>query len=224
MGNLKKDVDHILKDMRDAKSKSSDATAKGSFGERAVLKILENYYQRNGGILIHSYSYTVDKTQPGNIKINESGKPYFENLGSTTEIDVLYVSKFRVFPIEIKAYKAKTITLTDGGISGCYKTDKSPVHQNEMHCRHLYGFLFRALQEGNTDFIVPIVCFVDEADIIDDRSDWQRSYVKLSILDTIEDLITECDTPLSHQLNLDLIDKLLKEHMSSNEKYFPVRY
>lgn len=212
-------VDACLNEM-----KKHQSIEKGSYGEQAVLAICEELYQNEGGILIHSYSYKTDPMQVGNIKKNDDGKFYLENLGSFTEIDVLYVSPYRIFPIEVKAYKAKKITLTDTEIQGCYITNKSPVHQNEMHCRHLYADLFRVLPKGKTDYIVPIVCFVDKCEIEDLRSDWQREYIYVAILDTLRDVIDYFNTPLDYRLNLSDVDKVLKEFMVSNEKYLPVRY
>lgn len=218
MSSLNSSVNGLLNKMR-----SSSQTGKGTFGEQAVFKICEQFYQSEGGILIHSYSYKTDKEQAGNIKKGQNGQLYVENLGDYTEIDILYVSKFKIFPIEVKAYKSKEIRLDDAGIYGCYKTDKSPVHQNEMHCRHYYSHIFRALQNGDTRFIVPIVCMVDKATIIDERSDWQKEYIKLCILDTLEKTIRENNTPIGYQLNLQLIDSILKEYMINSEKYLPPR-
>ena len=219
MSNLDRSVNDLLNRMHDQRG-----VDKGSYGEQAVFKICEKFYQTEGGILIHSYSYNVDRDQAGNIKKNENGQLFVENLGSSTEIDVLYISKYRVFPIEVKAYRAKEITLTDDGISGSMKTDKSPVHQNEMHCRHLYAHLFKVLPVGSTEYIVPIVCMVDKATIKDMRSDWQRDYIKLSILNTFEQTIQQFNTPLQYQLNLMAIDKVLKDNLISSEVYLPPRY
>ncbi len=207
------------------KMHSNRNVGKGTYGEEAVFQICEEFYQREGGILIHSYTYKVDKEQAGNIKRGDNGQLYIENLGDHTEIDVLYISKFRIFPIEVKAYRAREIRLDDAGIYGCYKTDKSPVHQNEMHCRHLYHpLLYRMLPDGDTNYIVPTVCMVDKATIIDERSDWQKDYIKVCILNTLADTIRQFNTPLQYQLNLQLADKLLKEGMLKNEKYLPPRF
>ncbi len=213
------DVNNILKQMH-----SHVSTDKGTYGELAVFEICKQFYNK-GGILIHSYSYKVDPSLPGNIKKRDADNSlYVENLGSTTEIDVMLVTKYRVFPIEVKAYKANKITLKDDGIYGCYKTDKSPVHQNEMHCRHLYSYLYEALPDGKTDYIVPIVCMVDEATIEDYRSQWQQEYIHLTILDTLKQTIENFNTPLDYQLNLTLVDASLRKGMFSCEKYLPIKY
>lgn len=219
MSNFSKQVTGILKDMR-----TSDMKQKGNAGELAVIKVIEQFYQEYGGILYHSYTYKVDKKLKGNIKKDESGKLYCENLGSTTEIDVLYVSPFRVFPIEVKAYSAKEIVLTDDGISGCRKTNKSPVHQNEMHARHLLSAIFRALPDGDEKYIVPIVVFVDKCKLVDKRSDWQKEYIKKCILNSLSTRIRENNFPFEYTINLKLMDDVLRQACESSKKYLPVRY
>lgn len=215
---FKDDVNGFLKQMRDV-----GGTSKGEYGEGAVFSICEELYQKRGGILIHSYEYKTDSKLPGNVKRNDNGL-YIENLSGFTELDVLYVSPYNIFPIEVKAYKAKEITLTDDKIDGCFKTDKSPIHQNEMHCRHLYSYLYRALPNGETKYVKPIVCFVDKCSVIDDRSDWQREYIYVAILNTLKELILSLDTPNEYKLNLSLVDNILKEGMIGSKRYLPPRF
>ena len=217
MSNIDKDINGLLNTMH-----GQEAKEKGSTGELAVTRICEDFYNTMGGILYHSYAYKTDADQAGNIK-KKDGKLYVENLGRFTEIDVLYVSPFMVFPIEVKSYKAKEIILTDDGISGCAITDKSPVHQNEMHCRHLYAHLFKCLPNGDTSYIVPIVCMVDEATIRDKRSKWQKKYIKVCILNTLKDTIQKNNNPGAYRLDLHAIDKALREASTDYDKYYPLR-
>ena len=218
--NYKDKVNKILSDMH-----SVSGTDKGGFGEAAVFVQTEQYYQRRGGILIHSYEYKSHPDMPGNVHIDgrhlSVGK-----LPGKTEIDILYVSPFHIFPIEVKAYKAKKITLTDGAIDGCYKTDKSPIHQNEMHCRHLYKHIFQVIPEGDIHYkyIIPIVVFVDKCILIDNRSDWQKQYIRVAILNNFIKILEQLDKPEQYKLNLSDIDARLKDAMISNSKYLPVRY
>lgn len=218
--NIVKDLNKVLKTMHNSKG-----VDKGSPGEYAVLKICEQFYNKYGGILIWSYSYKVDKTQAGNIKLNrDTNKHYLENLGNSTEIDILYVSPTKIFPIEVKSYKSKSMKLYDDRIDGVFKDDKHPVHQNEMHCRHLYSFMYRALPEGCTDYIVPLVVFVDEADIEDNRSEWQKSYIMVRTLNDLEETIETYNYPLDYRLDLNLVNNLLHENLISAEVFMPVRY
>ena len=219
MAKADKDIDAILKEMH-----NSNGVAKGDPGERAVLKICEEFYQQQGGILYHSYEYTTDRELPGNVKKDENtGNLYIENLGSTTEIDVLLVTPFRVFPIEVKAYRAKKITFTDKEIAGCRVTSKSPVHQNEMHCRHLYSSLFKALPNGDTSYIVPLVVLVDKCTVVDERSDWQKEYIKICTLNTLRKTLIQYNTPGDFKLNLTSVDNTLKDIRTSYNKYLTVR-
>lgn len=215
---MDKEINALLQTMH-----SEDAQSKGSTGELGVMKVCEEFYQEYGGILYHSYSYKVDKDLQGNIKKGEDGKLYVENLGATTEIDVMLVTPFRVFPIEVKAYRAKEITLTDDGIAGCAITNKSPVHQNEMHCRHLYSHIFKCLPDGSTEYIVPIVCLVDKAKIHDNRSSWQKDYIKVCTLNTLRELLIHENVPSKFMLDLKSIDQTLKDVGTDWDKYYPVR-
>jgi len=203
--------------------KEKGPTAKGGFGEEAPFKICERRYQSTGGILYHSYTYKTDKSKKGNIYKDESGRLYVENLGPTTEIDVLYVSPNRVFPIEVKAYRADKILLTDDGISGAFKTNKSPVHQNEMHCRHLYPIIYRVLPEGQSRYIVPIVCFVDRCTLEDKRSDWQFDYILSSTLNNLNAVIDEFDIPQEYLLDIGAIERVLRNACVKSEKHLPLR-
>lgn len=218
MSSLTKTLNKTLSTM-----KATGGTAKGVYGEQAVLQICEQFYQANGGILYHSYSYKTESDKAGNIKRNGDGSYYIEKLSGITEIDVLYVSRNKVFPIEVKAYKAKKITLTDGAIDGCFKVDKSPVHQNEMHMRHLYPKILQAIPYGDLAFVEPIVVFVDNASIVDNRSDWQKEYIKCTILNQLKKLIEKLDKPIDCCLDLVMMDKLLKDECISSEKYMPLR-
>lgn len=198
-------------------------TQKGIYGEQAALKVCEEIYQKQGGILYHSYTYEVTSGLAGNIKRGEDGKLYLENLGKTTEIDILLATEFKIFPIEVKAYKSKKIILTDSGISGCFKTDKSPVHQNEMHCRHLYPKLLRALPEGASKYIEPIVVFVDECVVEDKRSPQQKAYIKVATLDTLKVYLMQLNVPSEYRIDLNVLERCLKDACVSKEKYFALR-
>lgn len=218
MTKLKSTVDKLLQQMGEV-----GGTGKGNFGEQAVFKICEERYQAYGGILYHSYSYKTDPACEGNIKRSEQGNLFIENLGKTTEIDVLLVTKNKVFPIEVKAYKAKKIILTDDAIIGCFRTDKSPVHQNEMHCRHLYSAIFKVLPEGETRYIEPIVVFVDNCTIEDNRSEYQKQYIKVTVLNHLKKLLNDLDKPLDYFIDLKMMEKCLLEIGIKFEKHLKTR-
>lgn len=212
-------INGILGNMR-----TGDFKHKGDQGEMAVFTVCEKFYQRQGGLLYHSYSYKVDKSLAGNIK-RKDGNVYLENLGESTEIDVLYISPFRIIPIEVKSYKAKDISLFDDKIDGCYIVDKSPVHQNEMHCRHLYSGIVEAIPDGDENYITPLVVFVDQCTVHDKRSKWQREYIPVAVLNSIHDKIDELNKPYNNKLiNLRLMEDRLAAIEISCDKKLPPRY
>jgi len=218
---LEKSVNKYLDQMA-ATAKTGNVTGKGTYGELAVLRICEEVYQEGGGMLYHSYTYKTEEGLAGNIK-NEGGKLYVENLSGVTEIDVLLVTPYKVLPVEVKAYKAKKITLTDSAIEGCAITTKSPIHQNEMHCRHLYPKLVRALPDGMSKYIEPIVVMVDECKLEDMRSVEQKAYIKLATLNSFRSCLAYCNRPLDYRLDLGVMEKCLTEACVSCEKKFPLR-
>ena len=219
MSDFNKQMNSILSKMR-----TGDVKNKGNQGELAAFAVCEKFYQKYGGLLYHSYAYKTDKSLPGNVKRNGNSL-YIENLGEFTEIDILYVSPFRVFPIEVKSYRANQITLTDDGISGAAHNDKSPVHQNEMHARHLLSGIFEALPDGDENYIVPIVVFVDRCKLVDKRSKWQREYIPKATLNKFADVLSANNTPLNGKfINLRLMEDKLKTIEVSVEKELPPRY
>lgn len=214
---LSNTVNSILNKMHSQKV----ASDKGSYGEQAVFSICEDLYQRRGGILIHSYTYKTVPELAGNIK-REGNSFYIENLGTHTEIDILLVTKYKMYPIEVKAYKANKINLTNSKIEGCASTSKSPEHQNEMHCRHLYPQIFMSLPNGSTDYIVPIVVFVDQATVSDSRTQDHKDYIKVTILNKLRQLLEENDKPHNGTiLDLPAIETKLRNSMISCEKFLP---
>lgn len=215
--SLSNTVNNILDKMHSQKV----ATDKGVYGERAILSICEDLYQRRGGILIHSYTYKTEKGLAGNIK-KDGNSFYVENTGATTEIDILLVTPYKIYPIEVKAYKANKIILTNDRISGCANTDKSPIHQNEMHCRHLYPHIFSSIPDGMTEYIVPIVVFTDETKIVDSRTEDHREYILVTILNQFRQLLEEKDRPHNNTiLDLKSIELKLKSVMTSCDKFLP---
>ncbi len=218
---LEREVNECLQQMATS-AKEGDIKAKGTFGELALLKVCEEIYQEKGGILYHSYTYKTEPDLPGNIK-KEDGKLYLENLGNVTEIDVLLVTPYKVYPIEVKSYKAKKITFTDDGIAGCQITNKSPIHQNEMHCRHLYPKLLRVLPEGRSKYIEPVVVLVDKCQVEDNRSDIQKAYIKLATLNNFRSCIMQLDTPYEYRLDLDAVYNCLEEACCSAGRKFVLR-
>lgn len=66
----------------------------------------------------------------------------------------------------------------------------------------------------NPRYIVPVVCFVDESTIDEQRSDKMRYYLPMTILDNLKQLLIDRDLPVDednrYTLDLDMIEKKLK--------------
>ena len=219
MGNYINDINKWMKDYE----KVSNATEKGDIAENMVYRICEEVYKRQGGILMHSYSHKVDKDLKGNIK-RKGDVLFIENLGSFTEIDVLLVTPYRIIPIEVKAYSSKKIVLTDKQISGVFADEKSPVHQNEMHCRHLYSSIFKCLPDGMTEYIKPLVVFADRCTLDDQRSGWQKEYIPVCLLNDLEAMLQKLNKPGQYRLDLRAVDQALKDcAMGEVKKISPLK-
>lgn len=220
---LRSDIDNIYREMDKC---GVDFKRKGTLGELAVFRICEEVYSSMGGILYHSFQHKVDESLPGNIKRSEQGTLFLEKLGNFTEIDVLLVTPYILIPIEVKTYsaiKGGGIIVTDDGIAGCKEVNKSPVHQNEMHCRHLYSYIFKCLPDGQSKYIKPVVVFADRCRVTDKRSPWQREYIPFTSLNGLYGLISKLNVPQEYRLDLDAVATALNECCFGYEKILPLK-
>ena len=94
-----------------------------------------------------------------------------------------------------------------------------------MHARHLLSGIFEALPDGDENYIVPIVVFVDRCKLVDKRSKWQREYIHKATLNKFADVLSANNTPLNGKfINLRLMEDKLKTIEVSVEKELPPRY
>ena len=160
---------------------SEEQKERGELGENVIYKKF-SYLISNGGFILHSYTYPMTQDLPGNIKkVND--KPQVCPPAENTEIDILIVTKNYVYPVEVKTYKG-LIKIGQYGISrpNGYVDDKSPIHQNEMHARHLYDQIYFFLPKGNHKYIKPLVIFTDKCNIEDRRPDKEINYIPAFII------------------------------------------
>lgn len=220
------DINKILKQMRES-GKIMDHKGKGSAGEKAVLEVAHEFLRSTGGIMYLSYKYPYQSDRSGacylgNIKY-ENGK--FVDYSSTSyndEVDVLLITPYRIYPIEVKSYHAK-IELYDFWMrKNKEEVDKSTIVQTEKHARHFYHFLNPFIPEGNPDYIVPIACFVDRCEISDNRSTLQQEYVKVAILNTLMQTLIKTHTPLDNCLDIQAIYEYMDKKKVSFERRFKV--
>ena len=220
-----KKVNELLRRMRE-QGKVQDWKAKGSLGEDAVLAQLLDYSYAHGGKIYQSFKYPYasdaqGKNYLGNIKL-ENGQyiQYTDKKGLEDEIDLLYITKYRIFVIEVKAYHAKIVIDNEWMTKNGTPVDKSPIWQTEKHCRHLYHQLWEVIPNGKTEYIVPICCFVDECTVKDKRDAKYRNYIHVCVLDNILDAVDGLNSPLRYGLQLpDIYAQLSRIKTSVKKEY-----
>lgn len=210
-------INDVLKSMR-AAGKVQDMKEKGDLGEEAVLAICYDRKEQAGnGLLFQSfmYPYQTDRSgrcYTGNIKYENKQFVEYTRDSINDEIDVLYITAYRVFVIEVKSYKARTLDVYEHWFNrGSTPVDKSPVAQAEKHARHLYHAIYDVLPDGDPRYIVPMVCFVDKCKVRDDRSEHFRDYIPVCILNNLLQTINHYNSPLEYNLDLTQIERKLNE-------------
>lgn len=208
-------INDVLRNMREA-GKVQDMREKGNLGEEAVLAICLGRKERAGaGLLYQSFMYPYQtsrsgKCYTGNIKYENGNFVEYTSDSINDEIDVLYITPYRIFVIEVKSYKARNLDVYEHWFNrGSTPVDKSPIMQAEKHARHFYHAIYDVLPDGNPAYIQPMVCFVDKCKVRDDRSQHFVDYVPVCILNNLLITINKYNTPLEYNLVLDQIENKL---------------
>lgn len=222
-----KNINSVLSSMRES-GRLKDMKGKGDAGEQAVLQIALDRLKHTGGFVYWSFRYPYQanregRTYLGNIKL-EDGK-YVEYTDTKNgrrledEIDILYVSPYRIFPIEVKAYHA-AITVDDTWVKKQgTPVDKSPVAQAEKHARHLYHALYDVIPDGNPKYIKPLVCFVDRCKLIDNRAEENIEYLPCCVLNNLKSIIIKLNEPLDYNLDMEMVHNKLEEVKAGGREY-----
>ena len=210
-------INDVLANMRKA-GKVQDMKEKGDLGEDAVLSICYSRKESIGnGLLYQSFMYPYQTSRAGvcytgNIKYLNKEFVEFTKESNNDEIDVLYITPYRVFAIEVKSYSSRALDVYDHWFNnGSTPVDKSPIAQAEKHARHLYHAIFDVLPDGDPAYIVPLVCFVDRCKVRDDRDDHFRTYIPVCILNNLLKTINAYNTPLEYNLDLTQIESKLNK-------------
>ena len=204
-----------------AAGKVQDIKAKGTAGEDAALDIVHAYRSKRGGILKRGFMYPYASNRQnqvylGNIFWDEEKQKFYDVTRQLEdEIDILYISHYRIFAIEVKAYHDHTIVVDKAWMTRKGKrVDKSPFAQAEKHARHLYHQLYDVIPDGDPAYILPIVCFVDESTIDDQRPTEMQHYLPATVLNTLKQTMLNHDMPVDqthfYTLDLDMIEQKLR--------------
>lgn len=211
------DINKALEKMR-AAGKFKDMKEKGEAGEEAVLQVCYDRLQNKGrGLLFQSFTYPYQTNRAG---VCYTGNVMYENEvfvdyssdSINDEIDVLYITPYRIFAIEVKSYHAKHLYVYDHWFNrNSTPVDKSPIAQAEKHARHLYHALHPVIPDGDSRYIVPVVCFVDRCTVHDDRSDEMKEYIPVCILNNLKSTLVRLDAPLEYDIDLQSVERKLNE-------------
>lgn len=210
-------INDVLKNMRRA-GKVQDMKEKGDLGEEAVLAVcMKRKNQLGNGLLFQSYMYPYQTNRQGvcytgNIKYENNNFTEYTRDTINDEIDVLYITPYRIIPIEVKSYKARKLDVYEHWFNrDSSPVDKSPIMQAEKHARHLYHAIYDVLPDGDPEYIKPMVCFVDKCKVRDDRSKHFVDYVPVCVLNNLLSTLNKYNTPLAYNLDLEAIDRKLNE-------------
>lgn len=191
---------------------------KGNAGELAALDVVHAYRAKHGGLLRQGFMYPYASNRQGKVYLGnifwDAEHSAFTDVTRqlVDEIDILYISNFSIIPIEVKAYHDKRISIDDKWMSRRgVKVDKSPITQAEKHARHLYHSIYEVIPDGDPAYIKPVVCFVDNCEIEDTRSQKMQEYLPVTILNGLGALLSHIDIPAYYTLDLEVIEKKLKE-------------
>lgn len=210
-------LNDVLSNMRKA-GKLQNMKDKGNLGEESVLALLRERKDTVGvGLLYQSYMYPYQTTRSGvcytgNIKYENEKFVEYTDDSINDEIDVLYATPFKIFAIEVKSYHARYLDVYEHWFNrNGTPVDKSPIAQAEKHARHLYHAIYDVLPDGKSEYIQPLVCFVDRCKVRDDRSQHFMDYIPVCILNNLLATVNRYNKPLEYNLDLDAIEKKLNE-------------
>ncbi len=216
---MSKNINAILADMRKA-GKMADNKSKGNLGEDAVLALCYERMQKVGkGLLYQSFCYPYQTDEngvcyTGNIVRDQQTGAFTEytNDHLQDEIDVLYITPYRVFPIEVKSYGRARLDVSDLWFArnGQFVT-KSPIAQAEKHARHLYHAIYSVLPDGSPEYIKPMVCFVDNCHLRQERNKYFMNYIPVCVLNNFLSTLQKYNVPAQYNLDLPAIERQLNE-------------
>lgn len=220
-GDVWVNINKILNDMRES-SAIQDYESKGALGEEAVFAILA---ERPDKCLLYNslrYPYQTNRqgiVYLGNIKYENNVFVDYSSDTTEDEIDCVYITKYRIFPIEVKSYHVKRIDVYDHWINRVDEPmDKSPVAQAEKHARHMYHAIYDVLPKGDPSYIKPVVCFVDQCVIRDARDKYFQNYIPVCTLNALNKVINKYNKPLKYALSLKDIEHKIKNVSISIKK------
>jgi len=214
---MKCSIDKLLSDMSKLRGREA-GKGKGDIGEAAAFQIFKMYKKRIGRrcVIFQSYAFPYAANVEGNIKLgtdgsfmHEPGKP-----GTDDEIDIVMLTDYRVFLIEVKAYSGQ-IKVTDIWTHHANQwDDKSPICQAEKHGRHFYHTFYDVLPEGAHEYIKLVTVFTGTC-VIEDARTKNKDYIPIAIANDANRIVSIYDKPSKYIVDVDAVVKKMLESKSS---------
>ena len=219
---MKAGIDKILRDMSKLRGREAGA-GKGDMGEAAIMQILKLHKKRLGRrcVIMQSYAFPYAPNIEGNIKLGSDGSFMHEpgKEGTNDEIDIVMLTDYRIFLIEVKAYSGK-ILINDIWTHHANKWDeKSAICQTEKHGRHFYHSFFDVIPEGAHEYIKLITVFTGSCDI-EDRRTMNRDYIPIAVANDINKTLHTHDKQGKYNIDVDTVIKMMLE-TDANSKMIP---
>ncbi|MBR1735795.1 MAG: NERD domain-containing protein [Firmicutes bacterium] len=189
---------------------------KGELGEQIVFEVLKRYKKTAGeSVLINTLAYPYCKGAAGNVKLKDNKFITVSDSDTQDEVDVVLITEFRIFLIEVKAYRY-SIKFTD---TWTYRS-KGPVEksiplQAEKHARHFYYNFYDVIPDGKEDYIIPIIVIADKSDIDDERDPKWKRYIPVTNLNMLNKTVSELDKPLEYLLDTKKILSAMRSRNTS---------
>ncbi|MER2114152.1 MAG: nuclease-related domain-containing protein [Solibacillus isronensis] len=190
--------------------KSLSPQDRGEIGERAVTR-LGVYWASQYKDHIWQSSYMYPQGPVHQTQNSMEAEP-------VTEIDLLIITPYRVFVIEIKTVygimkideNSQIEISKTGEFTGDFEK-KNYFQQNEMHARHLYYHLAPVLPDGKPEYIIPLVVVAGNMRFEDHRPEHLIKAYPIVTATNLYQTLTELNQPLEYLLNINKIKTILVE-------------
>lgn len=150
-----------------------------------------------------------------------------------TEADLLVVTPYNVFVIEIKTIYGKmkvnedyTMEIVNQGDFRGNHEKKNFFRQNEMHCRHIYYHLHDILPNGDSSYIKPLIVMTGKMKVFDERNKSDKIRNPLVITNKLIPNLSRMDKPKDFLLDINRIRKRLdkirvldKQRLLNSQKF-----
>jgi len=194
----------LMKKLQGTKN-SLTGKEKGDLGESIALSAIKRYdkeVNNTKSLIYQGFKYSYTASVPGNAVYDKTSNSFksFDSGSFDDEIDILYITEYRIFIIEVKARSGTWVFKDDWSFVRNEPSEKCPAAQTEKHARQFYSRCYPYIPDGNPEYVKCVLCFVDRVKLLDKR---QHDYgIKLSILNTLLMEISKLNVPLDRRIDI----------------------